>query len=219
MNSETRTLENIDLHEASNQGTISEETNTDEAQSQDSNIILHMGIAEHGKVLALEGQFESALEHYRYAMHLSVQNSHPEVFFRHYLECVIESLELSNNYEEVINYCHKAIELYENTPPPHDMARFDLANIYLRLGVIQMKQGNKEDALNQIKEAKLNVPDGYQLPLADTLLRWLQTNLHIDEKRILQEQYRHNYFSVTKDSVRPEKAIPLPENLKQAKML
>lgn len=180
----------------------------------DSHMTLHMGIAEQGKVHALRGDHAAALEHYRYAMNLTVQHKHPEVFFRHYLECVVESLEHTGAYEEVLNYCDKAIGLYQDNPPPNEMAEFDLANIHLRRGIILMKSGDKEQALADIKKVRALLPKGYKLPLADTILRWLQTNLHVQPKRIVEEQQRQQYFSVTPQSVRPEKAIPLPEHLR-----
>lgn len=203
-----------------NQAEVAEQDSQDTLQIETENhILLHSGIAEQGKLLAISGDHSGALEHYRYAMNLSVEHKHPEVFFRHYLECVIESLEHTGAYEEVLNYCDKAIELYQQTPPPNEMAEFDLANIHFRKGVILFKSGDKDGAGESLQSARKLLPKGYKLPLLDTFLRWLQTNLHVQPKRIVEEQFRHKYFSVTPDNVNPDKAIPLPAHLRQPKGL
>ena len=53
---------------------------------------MHLGIAEAGKVHALAGRHPEALRHYREAIRLAVSSKAPEIFFRHYSQCVLESL-------------------------------------------------------------------------------------------------------------------------------
>ena len=45
---------------------------------------LHMGIAEQGKVYAVEGDHKLTLLYYRAAMNMSMQAKDPELFFRVY---------------------------------------------------------------------------------------------------------------------------------------
>ena len=102
-----------------------------------------MGIAEQGKVHALRGDHAVALLYYRHAIHMTVQTHDSEIFFRHYLECVMESLEQTGSYPEVLAYCAKAIEFYAQNPPPNPLAQRDLAHIYERQGVVLLKSGRE----------------------------------------------------------------------------
>ena len=55
--------------------------------------ILHLSVAEHGKLCLLRGDVSEALRHFREAIRISVSAQAPEVFFRHYSQCVLEALE------------------------------------------------------------------------------------------------------------------------------
>lgn len=180
---------------------------------------IHMGLAEQGKVHALEGEHRLALFYYRRAMHMSVQAGHPEVFFRHYLECVIESLEQMGAYEEVLAYCEQAIALYQDSPPETAVAKRDLAHIHQRMGVVKLKSGDPAGARAALERALAVIRDQDQrLPLAEGLLRWCQMGLHLDAQRITSEQRHHRYFSVRKDTVDPTRAIRLPDELLQREL-
>lgn len=169
---------------------------------------LHVGLAEQGKVHALAGQHKAALAHYREAMTLAVRAGEPEVVFRHYLECSLESLELLGAFDEVLAYCERAMAHYRTRPPEHELANRDLAHVHQRRAVVLLKRGQREAA--QVDLAACNRLQPGTMPLAATLLRWLTTGLHFDAARILTEQHRHQYFSVRHDTVVKERAIPLP---------
>ena len=177
---------------------------------------LHMGIAEQGKLYALQGRHKMALQYYRVAMQMTVQAGDPEVFFRHYLECVIESLEQTESYPEVLEYCDRVIQHYELNPPPNPMATMDLAHTYQRKGVNLFKSGDREGAILALQEAlkiagSVGQISAKTIPLAQTLLQWLRSNLHIDDYRLLSEQHRQGYFSVRKDTVDASIAVKLPD--------
>jgi tetratricopeptide (TPR) repeat protein len=173
---------------------------------------LHMGIAEQGKVYALLGKHALALVYYRHAIHMTVQLKHPEIFFRHYLECVMESLEQMGSYAEVLAYCAKAIQFYADDPPSNPLAQRDLAHIYERQGVVLLKSGDKDAAIKAFEQgAAVLEGSGQTLPLIQTLLRWLKAGLHVDTNRVLAEQRRNNYFSVRSETVDPSRAIQLPD--------
>jgi len=175
---------------------------------------LHSGIAEQGKVNALRGNHVEALRHYREAMNMAVRARAPEVVFRHYLECALESLEHMGAYAELLEYCDKAISHYAERPPENPMAELDLATIHQRRGVALMKLGDRPGAKQALTVAVAGAKScAAQLPLAEQLLRWLKGELTIGKERVLAEQHRHHYFSVRKDMVRPERAVPLPASL------
>lgn len=169
---------------------------------------LHVGLTEQGKLHALAGDHRAALAHYREAMAVAVRAGEPEVFFRHNLECSLESLELMGALDEVVGYCDRAIAHYHERPPAHALATRDLAHIHQRRGVALLKRGERAAARPDL-EASLRLQPG-GMPLAAALLRWLSAGLHFDVARIVAEQHRHRSFSVRRDTVAPERAIQLP---------
>jgi tetratricopeptide (TPR) repeat protein len=172
---------------------------------------LHAGVAEHGKVCALRDDHVSALMHYREAMSMAVRQKAPEVVFRHYLECALESLEHMGAYRELLEYCDRAIEHYRLHPPESPLARFDLASIHQRRGVALLKQGERDAAARALEAALATARTAEaRLTLAETLLRWLRAQLTVSVDRIGAEQVRHHYFSVRKETVIPSRAVPLP---------
>lgn len=172
---------------------------------------LHVGIAEQGKLYALGGDHVKALTYYRQAIHMAVQAGEPEVFFRHYLECVMESLERMGSYEEVLAYCDKAIELYRANPPADELADWDLAHIHQRRGAVLLKRGEGEAARAAFDSAlECAKRSGRLLPLAETLRGWIDNGLHIEPERVQMEQDRRQYFSVRRDAVDASRAVKLP---------
>lgn len=173
---------------------------------------LHLGIAEQGKLLALDGHSGDALRHFREAMRLAVQSGAEEVFFRHYTQCTLETLERIGSYAEILEFCERAEAHYEAEPPPNELAELDLATIRQRKGVILAKMGRTDEAKDALRDALATVPAS-RLPLAERLNRWLQMGLTVDARRLDDEQLRHNYFVIRKDNVDPSRAIRLPDGL------
>ncbi len=169
---------------------------------------LHVGLTEQGKLHALAGEHRLALAHYREAMAVAVRAGEPEVFFRHSLECALESLELLGAYDEVLVYCDRAIAHYRKQPPAHAVATRDLAHVHQRRALVLLKRGEREAAREDLA-ACLRLQPG-SMPLASTLQRWVAGGLHFDPARIVAEQHRHQAFCVRRDTVAPERAIPLP---------
>lgn len=173
---------------------------------------LHLGLAENGKLHALKGEHHEALRHYREAMRLAVERGAPEVFFRHYTQCVLESLEHLGNLDEVLAFCERAEAHYRDNPPPHELARLDRASHHERRGVALLKRGRTLEARAAFEAATAEVGGG-RPALAHTLLGWLRRGLQVDARRLRAEQDRHRYFSVRKDAVDASLAIPLPAAL------
>lgn len=184
----------------------------EQSEEHRSEASLHMGIAMRGKLYALEGNHPRALQYYRIAIRMTVQAKEPEIFFRHYLDCVMESLELTGALDDVLAYCDKAIALYADNPPPNPLATMDLATIHLRRGCVLLRG---KDAAAARAAMKLAVDTARstrgRLSLAETLLRWLDAGFSVDPARLLAEQQRGGYFSVQRDKVDPRRAIELSE--------
>ncbi len=172
----------------------------------------HVGIAEAGKVFALANDHKRALEHYREAMRLAVSTGAPEVFFRHYLEAALESLELLGDLVSVADYCERAIAHYRDNPPTHAVAHLDLATIHQRRAVIHLKAGDAEQARTHANRAlALAREASAQLPLASSIERWTRSALHVAPARLVEEQRRLQYFSVRNDTVDRARAITLDQ--------
>lgn len=175
---------------------------------------LHMGVAEQGKLYALEENYPMALAHYQQAVHLCVQGKDPEVFFRHYLECIMEVMEQDKNFDKVLDYCNKAIEHYGEGPAPNAFATKDQAYIHQKKGIILLKMGNKEEAKESLqKSIDIMSRLDQEMPLAKVILNWIKRGMQIDDRRLLSEQKKHAYFQVRKETVDADKAIHLPKEL------
>jgi tetratricopeptide (TPR) repeat protein len=169
----------------------------------------HAGIAERGKQLALGGAHVEALQHYREAMRYAVGAGAPELFLRHYTQCALESLERLGAWDEVLATCGRAREHYAAHPPATDVARKDLGSFLEREGVVLLRQGRHEQALERLAEA-VQAARPSRLPLAETLAGWLRGGLQITADRLARELDRHRYWSVRAGTVRAHLAVALP---------
>jgi tetratricopeptide (TPR) repeat protein len=179
-------------------------------QPEQTRAYVHMGIAEYGKLSALRGDYVNALKHYREAMAMAAREGSPQLIMRHYLECVLETLELMGSYPELHEYCDRAVEHYRLHPPETPLTYFDLATIYQRRGVVYLKQGDRAHATEAFERAAAtarSIP--VSIPLTDTLLGWCRAQLTVSVARIMTEQEKQRYFSVRTETIRPERAVCL----------
>lgn len=172
---------------------------------------LHMGIAESGKLCAIAGDHNEALRHYREALRLAHSIQAPDVFFRHYIQCVLESLECTGAYGEVIEFCENALRHLEQIEKPLALHLRDRAATLERLAVNLIKAGRLEEARPVLDRAVAEAERG-DLPLARAVLDWMRRGMTPLPRRIEQLQAKHGYFTVTQDQVEPARAVPLPNN-------
>lgn len=182
----------------------------------DDNTHIHTGLAEQGKLHAVAGEHSTALIYYREALRMVANSSAHEVYFRHYLECSLESLEILGAYNEVMAYCDKAIDFYQKFKTESaEKAKFiqvDVAHLHQRRGVILYKRGDKSGALEALQTAeRLSRQNSIKLELTTSLLNWLRRGMHLDSARVLAEQNARHYFSVRRDTIRPHLAIRLTQ--------
>lgn len=171
----------------------------------------HFGIAEQGKLYALEGRHALALAYYREAIRLTVRCGEPEIVFRHYLECVLESLEKTGAYQELLEYCAKALALLDAAPATVRTA-LERAHVLQRQACVLLKSGQRDPAATALRQAlDLAAVHGARLPLATTLLGWVERGLQLDARRVAAEQERTHYFNVRRDTVDAARALKLPD--------
>ncbi|MCL6271682.1 hypothetical protein M3P05_17325 [Sansalvadorimonas sp. 2012CJ34-2] len=169
---------------------------------------LHYAIAEYGKVLALKNRHDEALEHYREAIRRAVSLKAPEVFFRHYTQCVLESLELTGSYSEVIEFCLKADDHYQTLTVDTPLHRKDHGSVLERCAMIYIRSGDYTSAKACLSDACAVAGKGV-LPLSEEVLGYLNRGLSIDSFRLTVLQNKHRYFVVRKGMVDEKNARPL----------
>lgn len=177
---------------------------------------LHLGLAEQGKLHALASEHDLALLYYREAMRRAVAAGAPEVFFRHYLECTLESLERAGSFAEVLDYCDRALAHHATLTPEDDtmaaVMASDQAHLHQRRGVALLRCGRADEARDALTQAKrIAATRKGRLPLTEQLLGWLARGFHVEPRRLESELARQGYFAVRPDTVKPDIAIKLSD--------
>ena len=170
---------------------------------------MHLGIAEAGKVHALAGRHAEALRHYREAIRLAVAAKAPEIFFRHYSQCVLESLEKSGGDADIIAYCEAAETHYASLDADTPLHRKDRGATLERLGLAFLRSGNTDAARASLASA-ISLAGKGVLPLAEQVAGWLARGLTVSPALLVQAQQKHKYFVVRPDAVDPARARQLP---------
>jgi hypothetical protein len=170
---------------------------------------MHLSIAETGKLKALKSDHKGALKHYREALRLAVSSRAPEVFFRHYTQCVLESLELTGAYDEVLDYCINADAHYESLNLSSSLHRRDHGSILERQGLVELKKGDAEQGHKTLRKA-CAIAGEKILPLSEEIINWLQRGFSLDVTRITTSQRKHDYFVVRADQVDRKRASTVP---------
>lgn len=166
---------------------------------------MHLSIAEKGKLKALKGNHKEALKYYREALRLAVSSRAPEIFFRHYTQCVLESLELTGSYDEIIEYCINADAHYASLNLNSSIHRRDRGSILERQGLVQLKKGDIDNARLALQQAR-EIAGEKVLPVTEEVLNWLKRGFSVDASRILGSQRKHHYFVVRAEQVSRERA-------------
>ncbi|MFT4251022.1 MAG: hypothetical protein QM608_00870 [Caulobacter sp.] len=172
---------------------------------------LHAGVAEAGKLLALKGRHDEALAKYREALRLAHGVRAPQIFARHYLHCVLESLERMGAHDQAAILAGEAAgsaaaELGDGTPS--DFQRRDRAFLLERMGVNRLKAGDVAGARDGLAAAL--ALDG-SLALARDLLAWTARGLGVTAARLAEAQRAHGYWTVRADTVDRTRACESPQ--------
>lgn len=156
---------------------------------------LHLAIAEAGKALALKGRHAQALEKYREALTMARQLRAPQLFGRHYLHCVLDSLEKMGSHGQAADLAGEAAAAVAEAGDS-DFQRRDRAHLLERAGVNRLKAGDVGAGRAALAEAVALDPG---LVLARQLLDWTARGLAVSAGRFAEAQRRHRYWVVTPD--------------------
>lgn len=173
--------------------------------------MLHYRIAERGKLHALDKNYKEALRHYKEAMKMSQQEKDSELFFQHYSQCVMETLELSGAHDQVIEFCEN-YRAFLNEKEQNVLVRKHNAFVSERQAIQHVLREEQEEAKELLQQVQKDLGRGRQ-PITDELLGWLQRGYKVSKDQLAQLQKKHNYFIVRKESVNPKIAMDLPEGV------
>jgi tetratricopeptide (TPR) repeat protein len=171
--------------------------------------VLHLGIAEKGKMYAVQGNHKEALRHYKAAIKMTQGQDKGEIFFQLYMQYTLESLELMEAYNEVLNYCETFLTLLDGKEENEFITKYK-AETWQRMAIQFLYKDEietaKEYLLLIMKEKGIG-----KLQVAQKLLDWVNRGYKISKKQISDLQKENNYFMVTKENINPEIAIELPQ--------
>ncbi len=171
--------------------------------------MLHVRIAERGKMHALDKNYKEALRHYKEALRIVQSQKDSELFFQHYSQCVMESLEQSGANNEVISFCEN-YRAFLKEKETNDLVDKHNAFVCERQAIQHLLKEETDMALDLLLEAKTSLKKHKQ-PITEQLLNWLQRGYSINKKQILGLQKKHNYFIVRQELINPDIAMDLPE--------
>jgi tetratricopeptide (TPR) repeat protein len=166
---------------------------------------IHLALAESGRNAALRHEHTEALRSYREAIKLAVAAKAPEVFFRYYTQCVLESLERTGSYDEVIAFCEEADAHHQSVNSTLPIHRKDHGSLLERLGIVLLKDGRRDDGREALERA-VETAGPRSLPIAEEILGWLARGYEVSAPRLTQLQERSGYFIVRRDDRLAERA-------------
>lgn len=177
--------------------------------------MMHIRIAEQGKVFCLEGNHTEALRYYRESMRLlGLQGEGNDVFFQHYSQCIMESLEKSGGHEEVINYCDKFLETLAQKDLENDSMLQSIAGFILQRKAIQYIYLESNEEASMLLEEAISMQSGDDKALSTQLLGWLHRGYTITHRQLQDTLNRSSYYIVRADRVNKNIAITLPQTIK-----
>ncbi|UZR95672.1 hypothetical protein [Chondrinema litorale] len=180
--------------------------------AQESNPLVHQSFTEQGKIYFLEEKFELALKYFNYSLELAVQTDSPEFFVKHYLECLLEALEMIGNFEPVISYCDRFIGLIEDEMTNEAEQTFYLALLYQKRGIVLIKSGKADLGKSNLENAvQIAENNNFPLLLSENILFLLNSGITPDQHKIVQEQVQAGYFVINSETVNKEIAMRNPE--------
>jgi tetratricopeptide (TPR) repeat protein len=178
-------------------------------EKETQNYALHLGIAEKGKIYAVQGDHKEALRHYKEAIKMTQGQEMGEMFFQHYMQCTLESLELMGAHAEVLNYCEKLLELLNTKEDSEFIAKYK-TETWQRMAIQYLHKDDPETAREYLMKITKEAGSGKQ-KIADILLNWINRRYKITKKQIFDLQKENRYYIVDKNNLKPEIAIELPQ--------
>jgi tetratricopeptide (TPR) repeat protein len=170
--------------------------------------MLHLGIAEKGKIYCLQGNYKQALRHFKEAIRMTQNQPNGDVFFQHYSQCVMETLELSGANDEVLSYCEKFLDFLDEKEEQTPLTAAYRNVILEKMAIQYVMKNEKGEALEILKQ--INTKD-IHLPVTKELLNWVSRGYAISHKQIKDLLKKHLYYIIRPDKINQAIAMELPE--------
>lgn len=167
--------------------------------------LAHLSIVERGKLAAVAGNHDMALECYRTGLRMAQSLSAPGPFARHYTDCILDSLERAGRLEPALMLCESASHELAGIHSPNPLQRRDHATLVLRQALLLLRLGRESDADLRLAEAITLARPG-RLTLAEEVQGWRARALTLTPERLDEAQARHGYYTVRRDTLRPDLA-------------
>lgn len=167
--------------------------------------LAHLSIVERGKLAAVAGDHDMALECYRTGLRMALSLSAPGPFARHYTDCILDSLERAGRFETALSLCESASHELSEIQSPNPLQRRDHATLVLRQALLLLRLGRDKAADLRLAEAITLARPG-RLPLAEEVRAWRVRALTLTPECLDEAQTRHGYYTVRRDTLRPDLA-------------
>ena len=171
---------------------------TDANNQQQSQNNLHLGICESGKLLHIVGRFDDALEKYRNAMVMCASQHAPQVFARHYVDCILDCLQHAKRFDAALELLDQAISNKGNESP------VVIAPFLFRKLIVLCQLGQHQEAFILVSELDSTMYADSSLYLA--LKQALVRRQSMPERWLDQILNHHKFYTVRKDNVDKKRA-------------
>jgi len=113
--------------------------------------MIHLQIAEAGKRYSLKSNHTAALERYRHALHLALQQRANPVFLYHYTECILDALEAAGEAPQALALTERALD--EQQGEAGELGRRVRASLLQRRVILLFILERKQEADAALAEA------------------------------------------------------------------
>jgi tetratricopeptide (TPR) repeat protein len=160
---------------------------------------VHLQLAEAGKQQLLNGRYGDALDRFRSALKLGVEQGAPAVFLHHYTDCVLDCLEAAGDQEQALALTERALD--EQRPGDLVLGRAVQAGLKQRRVLLLYSLGRVEDGDEALESmAELSGP------IPDAIRQARRRRLNIDRRWVDNLRRRHLPSAVQPDQLRRDDA-------------
>jgi len=162
-------------------------------------VITHLQVAEAGKRRMLDGDHAEALDRYRTALRMALQQRAHGVFMAHYTDCVLDCLESAGDHAQALEIVQRALDEQETTG--ESLSEAVRASLMRRQIFLLFTVGRADDG-----DAALDGAAHLADPALSALRAARRRRLAVDARWIDNLKRRHIHSAVTEDHLRRDDA-------------
>lgn len=161
--------------------------------------MMHLQVAEAGKRRMLDGNFAAALDRFRTALRMALQQRAPEIFMAHYTDCLLDCLEASGDHGQALEIVQRALD--EQETKGESFSEAVRASLMQRQVFLLFSVGRLDDGDAALQDAAHL--DG---PALAVLRGARRRRLTVDARWIANLRRQHIHSAVTEDHLRRDDA-------------